>query len=79
MINDWTQYQDINESYRRTILTATFALTKDNVINALRCDYVFIQDKYYKTPKHDLLNLLQQDIVSNKAICVELELEQSDL
>jgi len=79
MKNDWTQYQDISESYKVTMLTATFALTKNIVIESLRGDYLFIHDKYYKTPKHDLLNLLRDNMVSDKPICVELTLEESDL
>ena len=79
MTNDWTRYFDFKESSERTILSATLALTKNDVIDGLRVDYIFINGKFYRTPKSDLLDLLRDDVLSDKAICVELELEETDL
>lgn len=79
MANNWSKYLDLSESSKRRILTANLALTKNDVLDALRQDYIFINDAYYRTPKYDLLDLLRDDVLSDKPICVELELEEVEL
>jgi hypothetical protein len=76
---DWSNYLDLSESSKRRILTANLALNKEDVLNALRYDYILINSVYYRTPKHDLLDLLRDDVLSDKSICVELELEEVEL
>jgi prepilin-type processing-associated H-X9-DG protein len=79
MTIDWTKLQDYKEVSERTILTATFALTKNAVIDSLKSNYVFVDGHYYRTPKNDLLDLLRDDVLSDSPICVELELEKKEL
>jgi hypothetical protein len=76
---DWSNYLDLSESSKRRILTANLALNKEDVLNALRYDYILINSVYYRTPKYDLLDLLRDDVLSDKSICVELELEEVEL
>jgi hypothetical protein len=76
---DWTERQDISKILKKTILNATFVLTKDNALDALRCDYIFINGKHYKTPKNGLLDLLRNCKLRDEPIRVNLELEEVDL
>ncbi len=57
---DFSGKIDVNTNEKIiTILTCTLWLTKEDMLNAMLHDCIFINSKYYKVPETDLLELLK--------------------
>ena len=70
---DWTAKIDISqEQFKKTILTVTLYLDRLTILEALKHEKIFLNSKFYKVPKKELIELLTIEIYG----CVELELEE---
>ena len=56
----------------RILLTATFQLSKEDVIKMLKCDIVKLGDRYYRAPYKELKEMQ----LNNNYDTIELTLEQ---
>jgi len=68
---DYTQYYaEYPPGKTRRVLTATFRLTRAEMLDALKSDELVINGKIYETPERQLLGLIE----SKSQGLVELEL-----
>lgn len=63
--------------YKSKTFTVTLTLTREEMCDALKCDFVFIDGEYYDTPKDQLLHLIHNEMwySPNEFNLVQLETE----
>lgn len=59
-------------TFNRTILTAVFNLTRNEILETLKHESICIDGKYYKVPEHTLMGCLLNRQYNN----IKLDLEQ---
>jgi hypothetical protein len=74
---DFTNYHDISfQSSPKTIATFSLVLSKQDILNALGSESIYINGKYYKVPEIELLELLYEYRFRSNIGNIEIDLEE---
>lgn len=71
-INLYSKWLSNEPTINRTILTATFNLTRNEILETLKHDAICIDGKYYKVPESRLMGCLMNMQYEN----IRLDLEE---